>query len=207
MLESSLPCVNACATAYWNIKLGPHYTPKMLCCLVLCSQLTFRSLYNVLQTALDLLKDRVQGFRAQTRMIIHFADAPCHGSQYHSMRDDYPGGDPHGEQLHAPLLPLCRRLAHVCSVSNMQALVAYLLWASRDFLPAGTVTVAFIVRTVMHSDLWVVLFSKCCYIWSQWVEHICSKMQVSILRRCCGSWLPRMWTTTFWRSSPKTPQR
>ncbi|KAA6416643.1 MAG: MHCK EF2 kinase domain family [Trebouxia sp. A1-2] len=51
---------------------------------------------GALQTALDLLKDRVQGFRAQTRMIIHFADAPCHGSQYHSMHDDYPGGDPHG---------------------------------------------------------------------------------------------------------------
>eukprot|EP01122_Echinamoeba_exundans_P000249 TRINITY_DN10222_c0_g1_i1.p1 TRINITY_DN10222_c0_g1~~TRINITY_DN10222_c0_g1_i1.p1 ORF type:complete len:389 (-),score=74.64 TRINITY_DN10222_c0_g1_i1:117-1283(-) len=36
-------------------------------------------------------------WRAATRLVIHFADAPCHGSQYHNMGDDYPGGDPEGK--------------------------------------------------------------------------------------------------------------
>lgn len=41
-----------------------------------------------------------QGFRAQTRMIIHFADAPCHGSKYHDgYSDNYPGGDPRGTSI------------------------------------------------------------------------------------------------------------
>ena len=29
-------------------------------------------------------------------MLIHIADAPCHGTQYHNMSDNYPGGDPAG---------------------------------------------------------------------------------------------------------------
>ena len=28
--------------------------------------------------------------------MVHVADAPCHGSQYHSLNDDYPNGDPAG---------------------------------------------------------------------------------------------------------------
>jgi len=28
--------------------------------------------------------------------MVHVADYPCHGSQYHSMSDNYPGGDPAG---------------------------------------------------------------------------------------------------------------
>lgn len=28
--------------------------------------------------------------------MIHIADAPCHGKQYHSVDDDYPNGDPNG---------------------------------------------------------------------------------------------------------------
>ena len=28
--------------------------------------------------------------------MIHIADAPCHGTQYHSTSDDYPNGDPAG---------------------------------------------------------------------------------------------------------------
>jgi len=42
-------------------------------------------------------------WRSSTRLLIHFADAPCHGNQYHNgMVDDYPAGDPRGlipEQL------------------------------------------------------------------------------------------------------------
>ena len=28
--------------------------------------------------------------------MVHIADAPCHGTQYHSLNDDYPNGDPAG---------------------------------------------------------------------------------------------------------------
>ena len=36
---------------------------------------------------------------AETRVLIHIGDAPCHGSQYHDGCDDrYPDGDPHGLQ-------------------------------------------------------------------------------------------------------------
>jgi len=31
-----------------------------------------------------------------TRLLIHFGDAPCHGSNYHACQDSYPGGDPLG---------------------------------------------------------------------------------------------------------------
>jgi hypothetical protein len=35
---------------------------------------------------------------ASTRLVIHIADAPCHGTAYHGgkFRDDYPDGDPLG---------------------------------------------------------------------------------------------------------------
>ena len=29
-------------------------------------------------------------------MLIHIADAPCHGTQYHNKHDNYPDGDPSG---------------------------------------------------------------------------------------------------------------
>lgn len=35
-------------------------------------------------------------WNSSTRLIIHFADAPCHGSKYHRCEDSYPGGDPNG---------------------------------------------------------------------------------------------------------------
>jgi hypothetical protein len=35
-------------------------------------------------------------WRSATKMLIHIADAPCHGSRFHSMGDDYPAGDPRG---------------------------------------------------------------------------------------------------------------
>ncbi|KAM9985766.1 hypothetical protein ACTFIZ_012401 [Dictyostelium cf. discoideum] len=34
-----------------------------------------------------------------TRVVIHIADAPCHGTEYHSWPDSYPGGDPNGIKL------------------------------------------------------------------------------------------------------------
>ena len=30
------------------------------------------------------------------QVLIHIADAPCHGTQYHSWNDDHPSGDPAG---------------------------------------------------------------------------------------------------------------
>jgi Alpha-kinase family/Zinc finger C-x8-C-x5-C-x3-H type (and similar) len=41
-----------------------------------------------------------------TKVVIHIADAPCHGSQYHSMPDSYPDGDPGGRTLGEVLEPL-----------------------------------------------------------------------------------------------------
>ena len=35
-------------------------------------------------------------WKASTRLIVHFADAPCHGKMYHSVDDDYPAGCPNG---------------------------------------------------------------------------------------------------------------
>jgi hypothetical protein len=49
-------------------------------------------------------------WRASTRLLIHIADAPCHGSKYHKLLDDsYPQGDPSGlvpEELLKKLLSL-----------------------------------------------------------------------------------------------------
>jgi hypothetical protein len=33
-------------------------------------------------------------WRHRTRLMVHVADAPCHGTKYHSCQDDYPEGDP-----------------------------------------------------------------------------------------------------------------
>lgn len=35
-------------------------------------------------------------WQAPTKIIIHVADAPCHGTKYHSMEDSFPSGDPTG---------------------------------------------------------------------------------------------------------------
>ncbi len=44
------------------------------------------------------------GWQHETRLIIHFADAPCHGNEFHDgCSDNYPGGDPHGLQIHSLL--------------------------------------------------------------------------------------------------------
>jgi len=44
--------------------------------------------------ALD--KAKQLGWISSTRLIIHFGDAPCHGTKYHNLDDSYPGGDPNG---------------------------------------------------------------------------------------------------------------
>jgi len=52
----------------------------------------------------DTPEDIVGGLRqvlaldwyGSTRVVIHIADAPCHGEEYHDCRDDYPNGDPSG---------------------------------------------------------------------------------------------------------------
>ncbi|CAM9944801.1 unnamed protein product, partial [Hapterophycus canaliculatus] len=35
-------------------------------------------------------------WRSPVRLCILFADAPCHGRQYHGLRDPYPQGCPRG---------------------------------------------------------------------------------------------------------------
>jgi len=35
-------------------------------------------------------------WKSVTRLLIHFADAPCHGRKYHNVNDTYPDGDPDG---------------------------------------------------------------------------------------------------------------
>lgn len=42
------------------------------------------------QKALDL------SWVSSSRIVMHIADAPCHGKRYHNMHDDYPSGDPSG---------------------------------------------------------------------------------------------------------------
>lgn len=37
-------------------------------------------------------------WKSSTKLIVHFADAPCHGTKYHSLKDDYPNGDPNNLQ-------------------------------------------------------------------------------------------------------------
>lgn len=35
-------------------------------------------------------------WKSEARLLILIADAPCHGSKFHSMADTYPNGDPNG---------------------------------------------------------------------------------------------------------------
>ncbi|PRP80235.1 hypothetical protein PROFUN_12174 [Planoprotostelium fungivorum] len=46
-------------------------------------------------------------WQSSTRLIIHIADAPCHGRQYHNFKDDYPEGDPTGLSLETLLGKVC----------------------------------------------------------------------------------------------------
>ncbi|EGC34843.1 hypothetical protein DICPUDRAFT_79436 [Dictyostelium purpureum] len=47
---------------------------------------------------MDLIKT-VQWRLNSTRVVIHIADAPCHGSEYHGFKDNHPKGDPNGISL------------------------------------------------------------------------------------------------------------
>ncbi|EFA77644.1 protein serine/threonine kinase [Heterostelium album PN500] len=43
---------------------------------------------------------KLMGWRKDsTRIVIHLADAPCHGEEYHDKPDNYPDGDPNGITL------------------------------------------------------------------------------------------------------------
>ena len=46
---------------------------------------------------------------SMTRVLVHVADAPCHGTRYHACADSYPGGDPHGLRSDELLLGLKQR--------------------------------------------------------------------------------------------------
>ena len=56
-----------------------------------CSQESSTAIY-LLQEVLNL------SWKASTKLLIHFGDAPAHGRQYHDGRvyDLYPAGDPNG---------------------------------------------------------------------------------------------------------------
>jgi len=50
---------------------------------------------------------------ASTRVVIHIADAPCHGSVYHDgLGDNYPNGDPSGESPEKYLTMLRNKRTH-----------------------------------------------------------------------------------------------
>eukprot|EP01114_Cavostelium_apophysatum_P005747 TRINITY_DN16918_c0_g1_i1.p1 TRINITY_DN16918_c0_g1~~TRINITY_DN16918_c0_g1_i1.p1 ORF type:complete len:428 (-),score=111.64 TRINITY_DN16918_c0_g1_i1:78-1361(-) len=59
-------------------------------------------------------------WKASTRLLIHIADAPCHGRQYHSMGDDYPSGDPEGKVPENLLRKFCDRSVdfYFCKINN-----------------------------------------------------------------------------------------
>ncbi len=46
-------------------------------------------------------------WQSSTRILVHVADAPCHGSKYHNCDDSHPSGDPGGLDPEALLGRLC----------------------------------------------------------------------------------------------------
>jgi hypothetical protein len=43
-----------------------------------------------------------QDWKAETKIVVHIADAPCHGTKFHdlgSYSDDYPSGDIEGREI------------------------------------------------------------------------------------------------------------
>lgn len=66
--------------------------------MVNCSQESSTAVW-VLQEVLNL------SWKASTKLLIHFGDAPAHGRQYHNGRisDLYPDGDPNGVTLDSAL--------------------------------------------------------------------------------------------------------
>jgi len=55
-----------------------------------------------------------------TRIVIHIADAPCHGTKYHNCKDSYPEGDPNGLVPELLLRKMCDRSMkyHFVSINN-----------------------------------------------------------------------------------------
>jgi len=45
---------------------------------------------------------------ASTRILVHIADAPCHGTKYNNCGDSYPKGDPEGKVPEDLLIKLCK---------------------------------------------------------------------------------------------------
>lgn len=59
---------------------------------------------------------------AGCRQIYHIADAPCHGTQYHDLLDDYPSGDPNGRDL-ATLLNVLQKDKQVCTACGCSSCI------------------------------------------------------------------------------------
>ena len=78
---------------------------------------SFRSSANALMctgSAEAILDPEVR--RSSTKLLIHFGDAPAHGTQYHNGRagDDYPAGDPKGKlQVDMLCFSCCRTSCHL----------------------------------------------------------------------------------------------
>ena len=51
-------------------------------------------------------------WNASTRVLIHITDAPCHGTSYHSMHDDFPQGDPSGVSPESLVEKLIKNRTH-----------------------------------------------------------------------------------------------
>jgi 60 kDa SS-A/Ro ribonucleoprotein len=49
-----------------------------------------------------------------TKLLVHICDAPCHGKQYHSCDDSYPGGDPEGRDPELLLAEIAGRGIDYC---------------------------------------------------------------------------------------------
>lgn len=74
----------------------------------------------------DMAEDVISGleeackldWQSAARMVIHFADAPCHGSAYHTalVHDKYRAGDKYGRNTRTFL----QRLANSCNVNTYQ---------------------------------------------------------------------------------------
>ena len=51
-------------------------------------------------------------WRCSTRVVIHAADAPCHGRNYHNLSDSFPDGDPSGVTPEEVLKNIERKRIH-----------------------------------------------------------------------------------------------
>lgn len=51
-------------------------------------------------------------WESQARFVILITDAPCHGTEYHTCGDDYPGGDPNGRDPKKQLVEMREKNIH-----------------------------------------------------------------------------------------------